>query len=297
MPLPEQAPVTKGAAWLILIAIGIAWGTTQLLSKIVVDAGHHPIGIAFTATAVGAAILTAAMALTGGRLPLGRRDLIFFGICGLLGTAMPNSVSYLAYQELQVGIISIVMATVPMATMLGALALGLERPEIIRLAGISLGACAVLILVIPDASLPNPRQAIWIALPVITSLSYAAENIYLAWARRTDLNAMQVLCGLFWGALILLTPVTLALGVGMPVGRFDTAEFAMIAMTLAHLAAYGGFVWLIGRAGPVFAAQVGYIVTLTGVFLGMIVLGESHSAWVWLALATMLSGLALVQPR
>ena len=72
---------------------------------------------------------------------------------------------------------------------------------------------------------------------------------------------------------------------------------ALGAMTLAHLGAYGGFVWLIGRAGPVFAAQVGYVVTLTGVILGMAVLGETHSAWVWAALVTMLAGLALVQPR
>ena len=184
-----------------------------------------------------------------------------------------------------------------MATLLGALLVGLERIEPVRLTGISFGAIAVLILVLPDASLPDPGQALWILLPVITSLSYAAENIYLAWAKRVDLDPLQVLCGLFWGALVLLTPVALSLGVWMPVGRFDQAEWAMIAMTVAHIGAYGGFVWLIGAAGPVFAAQVGYVVTLTGVFLGMAVLGETHSAWVWLSLVTMLAGLALVQPR
>lgn len=284
-------------AWLALVAIGIGWGTTQLLSKVVVNAGHHPIGIAFTATAVGTVMVTIAMIATRRRLPLARCDIVFYLICGLLGTALPNSVSYLAYQQLQVGIISIVMATVPMATLIGALALGMEKIQATRLIGISLGAVAVAILVLPEASLPKPEQALWIILPVITSLSYAAENIYLAWMRRTDLDPVQVLCGLFWGALILLTPLTIALGVWMPLGRFDTGEFALIAMTVAHLGAYGGFVWLIGAAGPVFAAQVGYVVTLTGVFLGMAVLGETHSAWVWLSLVTMMAGLAMVQPR
>jgi drug/metabolite transporter (DMT)-like permease len=53
----------------------------------------------------------------------------------------------------------------------------------------------------------------------------------------------------------------------------------------------------IDRAGPLFASQVGYVVTLAGVFWGMLLFGESHSAWVWVSLVTMLAGLALVTPR
>ena len=83
----------------------------------------------------------------------------------------------------------------------------------------------------------------------------------------------------------------------MGFGSFDVSELALIAMTFAHILAYGGFVWLIGRAGPVFAAQVAYVVTLTGVFLGIVILGEVHSTWVWLSLVLMMAGLALVQPR
>ena len=54
---------------------------------------------------------------------------------------------------------------------------------------------------------------------------------------------------------------------------------------------------IFSRAGPVFAAQVAYIVTLAGVVLGMAVLGEQNSGWVWLSLLLMMLGLALVQPR
>lgn len=288
---------SNAAAWVALTTIGLAWGGTQILSKIIVQGGHHPIGITLTGTVLGAVVLTVMMFLTGRRLPLARKDLIFYGICGLLGTALPNSVSYLAYQELPVGVISIVLAMVPMLTMLGALAIGLERPNSIRLLGLALGAGAVMLLVVPKASLPEPDQAIWIALPVITATAYAAENLYLAVSNRTDLDPMQVLCGLFWGALVLLVPVTASVDGWMLLGEFDRSEWALIATTVLHIVAYGGFVWLIGRAGPVFAAQVAYVVTLTGVFLGMLFLGEQNSAWVWLSLVAMLGGLALVRPR
>jgi drug/metabolite transporter (DMT)-like permease len=53
----------------------------------------------------------------------------------------------------------------------------------------------------------------------------------------------------------------------------------------------------IEKSGPLFASQVGYIVTLAGVFWGIIIFNESHSIWVWVSLVTMLIGLVLVSPK
>ena len=55
--------------------------------------------------------------------------------------------------------------------------------------------------------------------------------------------------------------------------------------------------FLITRSGPVFASQVGYIVTLSGVFWGILIFGEKHSYLVFLSLTTVLFGLALVNPK
>ncbi|MCZ6859704.1 MAG: EamA/RhaT family transporter, partial [Alphaproteobacteria bacterium] len=46
-----------------------------------------------------------------------------------------------------------------------------------------------------------------------------------------------------------------------------------------------------------FASQAAYAVTLAGVLWGMALFGERHSPWIWLSLALMLAGLALVTPR
>jgi drug/metabolite transporter (DMT)-like permease len=47
----------------------------------------------------------------------------------------------------------------------------------------------------------------------------------------------------------------------------------------------------------VFASQVSYIVTGSGVIWAMVILDERFSSWIWAALAVMLLGLALVSPR
>ncbi|MFQ5566307.1 MAG: DMT family transporter, partial [Paracoccaceae bacterium] len=233
----------------------------------------------------------------GRRLPLDRRHLMFFLVCGLLGTALPNSLAYAAYRHLPVGVMSIAMTLGPMATLLLALPLGIERPEPRRLAGLGLGTLAVLLIVAPEASLPEPGQAVWVALPVIVSLSYAGENIYLAAARPPGIDALTILCGLLWGALILLTPLAAVSGAWFDITRLGPPEQAIFANSALHLCAYFGFIWLIGQAGPVFASQVAYVVTGSGVVLGMIFYNERHSPWIWAALALMFAGLALVKPR
>jgi drug/metabolite transporter (DMT)-like permease len=64
-----------------------------------------------------------------------------------------------------------------------------------------------------------------------------------------------------------------------------------------HAGVYAGYVWMVGRAGAVFAAQVSYLVTAFGVIWAMAILGERFSGTVWLAMLMMFAGLFLVQPR
>ena len=64
-----------------------------------------------------------------------------------------------------------------------------------------------------------------------------------------------------------------------------------------HGLLYTSYVWLASRAGAVFASQTSYIVTASGVFWAMVLLGERFSPWVWAAAALMFAGLSLVQPR
>ncbi len=82
-----------------------------------------------------------------------------------------------------------------------------------------------------------------------------------------------------------------------PLLAFGVPEIALLASSCVHALVYAGYVWLAAQAGAVFAAQVAYVVTGSGVLWAMLLLGERFSTWVWAALAVMLVGLFLVQPR
>ncbi|MEL6219975.1 MAG: DMT family transporter, partial [Pseudomonadota bacterium] len=277
-------------------AVGLGWGGTQLLSKIAVGSGHGAFTLAFWQSVIGVALFTAAQVASGRGLPLSRQHLIFYAVCGVLGTALPHTLSYISIRHLSVGVQSLVLATVPMMTLMLALALREERFEARRAAGIGLGLAAMLVIAVPEAGLPAETAAVWLILPIIVSLSYAAENVYIARAKPGGLDALGVMCGLSWAALLMLLPAAALEGPLLP-ATFGEAEAALVGIAVLHVLSYFGFVWLIGRAGPVFAAQVGYVVTASGVAWGMALLGERHSVWVWAALALVFAGIALVSPR
>ncbi len=300
MTAQPAAPIAASSTlrlWLTVLGIGLSWGATGPLSKLAVSTGHSAVGITLWNTLLGALILSLTLALRGRRLPLSARHVRFYLTCGLLGTALPNSLSYTAYAHLPVGIMMMMLSLVPMVTLLLAWPLRLESPSARRILGLLLGVLGVALIVLPGSSLPDPTKALWVLAPLAVALSYSGENIVIAKSDMRDLGPFAMLCGLSWGALGLLTPVVLATHSWFDITAFGPPELAVLGITMLHLVAYAGYIWLIGQAGPVFAAQVGYVVTGTGVLLGMVVLGERYSLWVWAALAVMALGLTLVQPR
>ncbi|MGF1551617.1 MAG: DMT family transporter [Paracoccaceae bacterium] len=283
--------------WGGLLGIGTAWGLTQFFMKIAMTSGLHPVGAALWQAVAGALVATAVLLATGRRLPLSWRHCAFFAACGLLGTALPASLSFTAIQHLPVGIQALTLSTVPLMTLALALPIGLDRPEPRRLAGLGLGALGVALIVGPEASLPEPGQAAWVVLPMIVALSYASENIVIARFRPEDADAFVTGCGLLWAATVMLAPIVALGGLDATPDDLGAPFAALVAAVLLNIVAYVGFVWLNGEGGAVFASQVGYVVTATGVVSGLVFLGERHAWTVWLAMALLFAGIALVRPR
>ena len=82
-----------------------------------------------------------------------------------------------------------------------------------------------------------------------------------------------------------------------PFRAYGLPEYAFIICSAMNVFLYAGYVWLVGRAGAVFAMQVSYLVTGFGMIWGMAILSESYSPYIWAAMALVLLGVLLVQPR
>lgn len=290
--------MTRALPLILLIGMGALWGVTQPLSKIAVAAGHRDIGIIFWQFAIGAAALGLLNRLRGKGLPRAPRNLAFYLFIALLGTIIPNVASLTAAIHLPSGILSIVLATVPMFAFPIAIALGMDRFSTLRLFGLLLGFAAILLIAAPEDSLPDPSLAIWLLVAVLAPLLYACEgNIVAKWGTY-GADAVQVLLGASLIGALISAPLALATGEWItPLQPWDAGLWSIVGIALAHTAAYTTYVWMVGHAGAVFTSQVGYLVTGFGILWAKLILGESYSPWVWAALALMLLGVFLVQPR
>ena len=112
------------------------------------------------------------------------------------------------------------------------------------------------------------------------------------------MNALNALRGASIVGALIAGPLALATDNWVSLNtHWTSVEWGILLNSLLHVITYGAYIWLVGRTGAVFASQVAYIVTLSGVFLGMMVFAEQHSTLVWLALTLMMVGLAMVQPK
>ncbi|MEL6679370.1 MAG: DMT family transporter [Pseudomonadota bacterium] len=281
----------------VLGIAGLSWGLTIPLTKIAIADARPVFGLILWQLAIGSVILGGLCVLRGRGLPFDRRSVRFYLAIAFLGTLIPNYFSYTAVGQLPAGIMSILIAMVPLFSMPIALSLGLERPELRRIAGIALGAAAVVLIVGPEASLPEAGQVLFVFVGLLPALFYGLEGNYIAWRGTDGLDPIQVLAGASISGAVVLAPVVFLGGFAVDIRPLGAPELAILALGLCHATAYSCYVWLVGRTGAVFASLISYVVTGSGVLWSMFLLGERYAIWVWAALGLMLLAVALVQPR
>ena len=216
----------------------------------------------------------------------------------MLGAAIPAVLFYYAAPHVPAGVLSITVALIPLMTYGFSIPLKLETFSVVRVAGLVFGVIAICLIALPENSLPDPAALPWILIACISALCYAVENIILGFKSALTVGPMRLAMGMNLMAAVALLPITILTdSFFSPSFPPQNVDYAVIGLGLITVVAYTMFVLSVALFGSVFSSQVGYVVTLTGVFWGMLIFGEKPSVWVWLSLCAMIIGLALVTPR
>ncbi len=281
-----------------LVLMGAGWGLSVPLSKIAVSTGHQPFGLIFWQLFIVVVVLGAICAWRGKRVELGRRYWRLLIMVALTGAVLPDIFFYLSAARLPGGVMSIIISSVPMFSLPIALALGNENFAWRRLAGLIVGLSGIFLLMGPEASLPERAMVAFVPLALLAPMLYATEgNLVAKWGTQ-GLDSVQVILGASILGMVLSLPLALISGQWInPLAGFGVPEAALVGAAALHAIVYAAYVWMVGRAGSVFTAQTSYLVTGFGVLWSIVLLQESYSTFVWAALALMLAGMFLVQPR
>ncbi len=285
------------APLLMMLAVGTLWGLTFSFAKAASEAGIGPLAYGFWQTTGAGGVVLLVCLVRRERPRLDRRHLVYYITCGFLSLAVPNLILQTVIGHVPAGVAAIVVTTVPLLTYALAMAAKLDVFLIRRALGLIVGLAGALLLVVPEASLPEPAMVGWVAFGFVAPLFYAMGNVYVA-ARRPASPALPLAAGMLWGAAFWQTPVILATdSFQMLTIPFSFGEWSVLGQIAVSSLASILYFEIMRRAGPVYFSQVAYVVTLTAILWAMAIFGERHSWLVWAAAALIASGVALVNWR
>ena len=295
-----KAPVSnKFLPITLLLMIGSLWGFFFVLIKNTVTSGIHPTAYVFWFCLGSGAVVFLIGLFRGSCPPMTKRHLAFYFRAAALRFTFANIILYAAQGKLPVGIMAVIMAFTPIFTYLVSLITRVEGLVWTRLFGIFLGFVGVLIIVVPKASLPDPLLAGWVLIGFGAPLMHGLAYVFLSDANRPpNIDSLQLAAGTLLAAALMALPISLALGeFHLLAPPFTSGELSMILhVVLAGFNFYGIFE-LIRIAGPTYMSQSSFLSVIFGVFFGILLLGEQHSLFVWVAIALILVGITLVNFR
>ena len=295
-PEPGKIAEHRLFPYFLILGAGIIWGATFSLALIATAEGAHPLGLSAWQVVLTATFFAAVRLFSGFTL-FNIRHLRHYLVLALVGITVPNLLYYYAAPHLSAGILAITISTVPLFTYAIMLLLRFESIVARRLSGVWLGMIAILLLVLPDHGFSSDDASFWILLVMLCALLYAVENVYIGRGVDASIDVRELLFGSNLLASLVQFPLAIYLGVDESWSWLASqAGLAIVGIAIGSGFAYAMFFYTIKTAGPVFASQCAYAVTICGVMWGIMIFSEQHGIWIWISVIVMLLGLVLVSP-
>ena len=294
-PAPRRAPPV---AYLMLLATGCTYGLQLTLNKLATTGGIAPIPLIFW-TALGSGLILLGITAIRGRIPrLDGPHLLSYVLVGIVGFGFPYILLAYVASKIPAGIVAMTLALVPMLVYGLALLLRMESFRRLRFCGLVFGLAGILLIVGPEASLPDPGMVGWVLVAFAATCCFAVCVVSGERWRPPETDSLALAAG------AVMTGAVFCLGVSVVTGEwwfasssFDWADASILIIIAIQVVNYIMFFECIRVAGSVFYSTVTYPETLLGIAWGYLIFGETHSAWVWAALVLLLAGLYLVNRR
>ena len=285
--------------WCFLLALVVMFGSAFLLTKIAVQ-DIPPVLVVAGRIVIGALILCMLAMWQGQSLS----SLIAYWkiiiVLALTGNCVPFFLITWGQQYVDSGLAGILMAMMPLSTILLAhFFVSGEAITANKLIGFVVGFVGVVILMLPQINADTQYQ--WLHLLAMLSIlcgaiSYAINSVIAHQLPNISLTLLS--SGVLIAASVLILPISIWSSYGwIP----DVSNSALLALLILGLFPSGiatiVYFSLIRRAGAAFMSQTNYLIPLWAVFIGVVFGHEYISLNAMIALAVILSGIALAQRK
>ena len=298
MPPPLPSPLVISATdWLLLIALSILWGGSFYFVKVAV-LEIPPLTLAFCRVVIAGAVIAILVRPLGGTFPGDRATWKTFAVVATLNNVVPFTLIVWGQQYIPIGLASILNATSPLFTVVVAhFATQDDKLTVNRALGLIAGFIGVVILIGPDL-LTELGHHVWAQLALLAAaFFYALGAIYTR--RLRGHQPVTIAAGQLLMAAVLLLPLTLLVDRPWTMGPVSGAAiWATIAMAVLSTAlAYLIYFRILNRAGATNALLVTFLIPVSAILLGMLLLDERLDARQLAGMAAIAIGLAAIDGR
>jgi drug/metabolite transporter (DMT)-like permease len=301
MPSDEAAPspVMGWREWTLLLTLAVLWGGSFFFNGVAVR--ELPSWtLVWLRVALAAAALLLLLRLLGQRMPRdGDTWRAFFGM-GVLNNVLPFFLIVWGQHQIASGLASILNATTPLFTVL--VAHGLTRDEKLtarKLAGVIVGFAGAAIMIGPDALQGLGANALAQIACLGGALSYAFAGIYGRRFQRMGVTPLATAAGQVSVSTVMMLPLMLLIDRPWALAMPHAATWAAVVGVglLSTALAYVIYFRILATAGATNLLMVTFLVPVSAILLGVLVLGETLLVRHLLGMALIAAGLVFIARR
>ena len=282
----------------LLAYLVLVWGFAFALIAVALET-THPLFIVWSRLWMGALVMWLVWLWRGRAWALGRQWWPRLALLSMTGNIIPFSLIAWAEQSVPSAEVGILMALMPIATLLLAHWLLDDEPlSTARIAGVVAGFVGVSLLVGEDLLESGSQGQLWGQLAtLLATLSYAFNGVYAKRIPAADPVALS-LGTLAAGALFLALPAILLQSThfGWSTPLHSWIPLVVLGVMGTGLATWSYFI-VVSERGPGYLSTINYLIPAVAFLAGTLWLSEPWSLKHLLALMLILVGVGLIQTR
>ena len=258
---------------ILLFVLSLLWGLHFSLVKLV-DINVNPITILMPMMSVLTILFFIYLYIKNEFFKITFWKTIFFLIAGIFAYIIPLSIEFLVAPKIEASHLTLIVATVPIFTLLIIWAFRLLNVTLKLFLGTMFGLIGLLILLINNPNNNQINLSIWTLLAFLVPISYSLDSLFMEkfWPRK--LNFIQVAFGecLIVFLILLITALFLNFPISSYTNYYYSSTFWILSIiTFCEVAL---FYYILNRSGAIFIAFSSYLVMPAGFLWGFLIFGE-----------------------
>jgi drug/metabolite transporter (DMT)-like permease len=248
---------------------------------------------AFVVSLGAGGILFAALLASGRRIRLTAHRLRYFVVTAAISYAFPNLLMFSAIPHLGAGYTGIMFTLSPVITLVFSILLGVRRPNMLGVLGIGVGFVGAVMVALTRGEAGQPAALFWVAMGLLVPVSLAVGNIYRSWDWPDGTGPIELAVGSHLAAAAMLAAGIFLLPGGGAFAPLAGVPLIVTAQAASASAMFVFFFRLQAVGGPVYLSQIGYVAAAVGLFSGTLFLGERYQWLTWFGAVIITAGVVI----